>query len=239
MKIRFTVNLAVLFSVLLSCPLNSVCVAQPAMSPADKILLTKAQEAVATDNSQNIQRLEPNAIKFARSSAARNGDRLLLYLKSGEIKIYVNRSECKTESQESACQKFVLLGYIRSEHLFLIAKLYYESAEYILLDDRTGQESIMRAVPELSPSGRYAVLILQNDEQVGFGLQIWLREGTQFVPDWSGTPFVDGIYTSYKLVDWIDDGLLKFKVVNSFVPPKKDASCLFAGLVSAESQAGH
>jgi len=223
MKTRLAVNLVLFFLVLLSGSSKDICMAQTAMSPAEKTLLTKAQEAIATDNSANIQQLEPNAINSARSSAARDGDRLLLYMESGESKTYTNRPECKIESKESACQKFSLVGYIRSQHLFIVAQLDYENAEYIIVDDRTGNESIFRAFPELSSSGQYAVVILENDEQVGFGLQIWRREGTQFVLDWSGSPFISGIYTTYKLLQWPKDALLKFEVVNSFAPPEKDA----------------
>jgi hypothetical protein len=113
-----------------------------------------------------------------------------------------------------------LIAHARTRGVFVVAKLYYESAEYLLVDDGSGDEAVMRQFPIFSPSGKHALVLLMNDEQLGFAVQIWRRDGHRFVLDWSGSPYAEGMYTSYKLVRWPSEGKIELHSETSFDPPK-------------------
>ena len=188
----------------------AVGMAQPAIASQDSprsqedALLAAAKRAFDRDESvvADLQALESNALAAAGVDASRQGKKLTLHLKSRATKTYEDRPECESSSEESRCQKYVLVAHARSRSMFLVAKFYYESAEFALIDDSTGDETIVRAFPVFSPSGNRVLVLLMNDEEIGCGLQIWRREGHKFVLDWSATPYTNGGYTAYKLLRW-------------------------------------
>lgn len=122
--------------------------------------------------------------------------------------------------QEAKCQSYRLVAHARTRGVFVVAKLYYESAEYLLIDDSSGDETVLRRFPIFSPSGKQVLLLLMNDEQLGFAIQVWRRDGHRFVLDWSGSPHADGGYTSYKLVRWPSESTIALQSETSFDPPK-------------------
>jgi hypothetical protein len=123
---------------------------------------------------------------------------LILQLSSGVTKTFEDTPECRAADQEAKCQKYSLVAHARTRGVFVVAKLYYESAEYLLVDDGSGEEAVLRQFPMFSPTGKHALVLLINDEQLGFAVQIWRREGRRFVLDWSGSSHAGGMYTSYK-----------------------------------------
>lgn len=202
---------------------GSVCASQNSAKSQDNALLAAAQKAVGKDNLVSLRTLEPKALGAADSLAERQGGRLVLHLKSGTAKVYEDRPECKIPEKESKCQMYVLVAHANSLHIFVLAKLYYESAEYLLVDDATGDETILRSFPKFSPSGHYALTLLINDVQIGFAVQIWRREGSRFILDWSGSPHIEGFYTSYALEHWSREDSIALLAENSFEPPKPNA----------------
>jgi len=199
------------------------CASQNSAQSQEKALLAAAQKAAGKDNLVSLRTLEHKALGAIDSLAERQGGRLTLHLKSGTVKVYEDRPECKISEKESKCQMYVLVAHVNSLHLFVLSKLDYESAEYLVVDDTSGDETSLRSFPKFSPSGRYALVLLINDEQLGFAVQIWHRDGHRFILDWSGSPHTDGFYTSYSLKHWSKEDSIALLAVNRFEPPKQNA----------------
>jgi hypothetical protein len=200
--------------------ISSICPAQHFSRPSENGLLAAAKEAAIRDDLGGIRDLEPKALAAADADAERQGDRLRLHLKSGAIRNYQDRPECKSLGEESKCQKYVLVVHASSRGTFVVAKLYYESITCLLIDDVTGDETTLRSFPDFSPSGNRALALLINDEQFGFAVQIWRREGHKFVLEWSASPYTDGFYTSYELVRWKSERTLELRAETTFDPPR-------------------
>lgn len=190
-------------------------------------LLLSAELASDSDDLEAVQGIEVEALKAAGVDADRKGDSLIIRLAQGSVRIFKDRPECEKKNHEAKCQKYKLIVHARSRGVFVVAKLYYESAEYILVDDTSGDETVLRGFPIFSPSGRYVLVLLMNDEKFGFAVQIWRRAGHKFVLDWQGAPNTDGMYTNYKFLSWPSEntidlqsetrfGLLKLPVTKHF-----------------------
>jgi hypothetical protein len=223
MKMRYLNRTIFVVLVIASQMFGSTCSSQNSTQSRESTLLARAEKAASNDNLASIRGLEPKALGDADSLAERQGRRLTLHLKSGTTRVYEDSPECQLPEKESKCQMYVLIAHVNSLHLFVLAKLYYESAEYLLVDDATGGETSLRSFPKFSPSGRYALVLLVNDEQVGFAVQIWRREGHGFILDWSGSPHVEGFYTSYALEHWFKEDSIALLAENRFEPPKPNA----------------
>lgn len=195
---------------------------EPASSDAarENALLAEAKAANDTEGLLAVQAIEPKALAAGQDGASRDDSRLILHLRSGATKTYEDRPECKNPKQELDCESFRLIVYARSRGVFLLVKGYYEAAEYILIDDATGEETVVRNLPIFSPFGARILVLLMNDEELGYAVQIWRREGDKFVFDWSSSPHVAGIYTSYDLVRWPSEDTIELQSENHFEPPK-------------------
>ena len=223
MKIKYLNHALFVALAIASQMVGSAYAAQKAAQLRENALLAAARQAADKDNLLGIRALEPKALDATDAHAERQGSRLTLHLKSGTTKIYADRPECKIPDKESKCQMYVLVAHANSLHIFVLAKLYYESAEYLLVDDAAGDETSLRSFPRFSPSGGYALALLINDEQVGFAVQIWRREGHRFLLDWSGSPHLEGFYTTYALEHWAREGSIALRAENRFESPKPNA----------------
>jgi len=201
--------------------------AQRSAQAQDTALLEDGRIAAEKDSSSLIIALEPKALAAVDSDARRRGDRLALHLSSGLTKTYDDSPECKTQTQESKCVQFTLVAHVSAFGVFVMAKLYYESVEYLLVDDKTGEVTTLRGFPLFSKTGSHFLVLLMNDQEVGFGLQIWRREGRKFILDWVGSPHVEGIYTSYELLRWRLEDKIELRAENSFEPPKPNVQKYF------------
>jgi hypothetical protein len=189
-------------------------------------LLSAARSASDRDDLLSLQAVEPIALE-ATANASRHGDRLVLRLSSGVSRAFDDSSECKAEALQARCEKYRLIVHARTRGVFVVAKLYSESAEYVLVDDRSGDDTVLRRFPIFSPSGEHVLVLLINDELVGFAIQIWRRKGYRFALDWSGSPYTNGMYTSYRFIGWPSEGTIELQSETSFEPPKQNVSKRF------------
>jgi hypothetical protein len=226
----FRYLLAIMVATLLSC---HVLTATHAHALLENELLSAAKAASDGDDLIGVQAIESKALAV-ESGADRQGNRLRLHLSNGATKVYEDKAECRAAANESKCQKYRLIAHARSRGVFVVARLYYESAEYLLVDDVSGDEAVLRRFPVFSSSGKQALVLLMNDEELGFAVQIWRRDGRRFVLDWSGAPHADGEYTSYRLVRWDSENRIDLRSETSFVPPKQSVSKNFSLLHSAK-----
>lgn len=168
-------------------------------------LLSLAQIEDANDHLMGVLALEPKALAAAGNSVSREGDRLTLRVRSGSVKSYADRPECMNIEQESKCEKFRLVAYAPSRHLFVVAHAGYETVRYIVVDDATGDETSLRALPLFSPSGDHILVLNIDDERLGFAMQLWARSGHKFDLKWTAAPFAHATPTSmttYRLLGW-------------------------------------
>jgi len=209
----------------------AISLSAPQLGAADlrpkDALLEAAYTAVKADDVRTVQAMEPEALALPDSNAQRTGDQLVLHLRNGDTKIFAHKPECKLPEFESQCQKYWLIAHAGTRAIFVILKLYYESAEYLLIDDTTGEETVLRNFPVLSPSGQRAVVPLMNDELVGFAVQIWRREGHKFVQEWEACPFADGMYTTYEVLGWNSEDEIEMRSETNFDPPKPPQTTKF------------
>jgi hypothetical protein len=188
-------------------------------TPPENSLLAAAKSASDNDDLTGVQTIESKALQVD-PDANRQGDRLVLRLSSGATRVYEDKPECRIADQEAKCQRYRLVAHARTRGVFVVAKLYSESAEYLLVDDGSGDEAVLRQFPIFSPSGKHVLVLLMNDEQLGFAVQVWRRDGARFVLDWSGSPHAEGGYTSYRLVRWLSEGTIELQSDASLEPPK-------------------
>ena len=97
----------------------------------------------------------------------------------------------------------------------------------IVASDATGDETGLPRFPDFSPAGGHVLVRISDDEQIGFAVQIWRREGHTFVREWSGSPYADGSYTAYRLIGWCGEDTIDLQAETSFEPPKPSVTTDF------------
>ena len=194
---------------------------------AEDGLLEAARTANERGDGEALRAVEPKALRDG-AAADRQGERLILHLASGQEKAYQNTPECRDTEREAACQTFSLIAHARARSVFVVAKLYYESTEYLLVDESTGEETVLDALPTFSPSGKRLLVVVENDTKLGFLIQVWQHSGHRFLLDWLGAPYTEGTYTTYRFLQWPSEDRIELQAVTSFEPPMPDVSRRFA-----------
>lgn len=175
---------------------------QTLANPDELAVLAKAHAAAELENLIRLQQLESGALSLATSQADRNQDQLLLHLKRGNQILLSDAEECRSNAESSRCDKYLLIAHLSDRNLFLVGHLFSESINYLLIADETGSQTGLRAFPILSPTGEHALVLIMNDNEIGFAVQIWQRNGHLFHLEWEEAPNTGGLYTSYKLLSW-------------------------------------
>jgi hypothetical protein len=199
--------------------LGAVCRAAQADSLSEDKLLSEARSAIE-ESSSKLRAMEPKAL--AEASALRQRDRLALQLRSGKIKSYADRAECNQPAEEVKCERYSLIVHAKTRSAFILAKHLYEGLDVVVVDDNTGEETKLGSLPGFSPTGQHLIVLLENDEQLGFQVQIWRRDGPRFIEEWSGSPNSDGNYVAYRLVQWPSEDAVTVESKTSYDPPKPD-----------------
>jgi len=93
----------------------------------------------------------------------RKGDALTLKLDGGKSKTYTgNRAACD-RGEVDKCVVYRMRGYYPSTQSYLIQRAYYEGGAHLFVSRRSGSETEMPEVPQLSPNAKYLISIDQND----------------------------------------------------------------------------
>lgn len=151
-------------------------------------------------------------IAAAKGAASRDGSRLTLRFRSGATRIFEDAPACEIEEEQARCVAYVLNGYHPEWHLFRVAIHFYEGGDDILIDDRTGDETVIDGFAQFSSSGNHIVEILAGPDGYdasGPAVQIWRRRGSRFVVEWRSGP--NGEDAQYELVDWPSPGRLELR----------------------------
>lgn len=117
--------------------------------------------------------------------AARRGDTLGLVLAGGDTLRLVDEV-----GEHSDVVYYSYQGYWPGRGLFVVQRQYYEGADHLLIDDSTGERTVLPDRPLRAPGGaRFAVLAL--DLAAGYGpntLQVWGFEDGVPTLEWETRP---------------------------------------------------
>jgi hypothetical protein len=210
--------------------IGPTCTAQQTSKSQEDALLAAARIAVSRDENvfADFKKNEFKAISLVGASAERQKGRLILHLKSGQTKTYANSKECADPDKEADCVEYALIVHSNSRGVFLILTMYYESAEYRLVDDRTGRETVLAEFPIFSPKGDRVFVALDEMDEPESMVQIWRRVEDRFVMEWSASPYKQGNYATYDLIRWNSEDVIDLKATISYDPPKPDETRLFS-----------
>lgn len=215
---------------LLGVFLISSWLAPSVQSSEESSLYLLAKASAEGDNLPGVLAVEPRALAVANSDAERQGSRLILRLNSGEEKNYQDSSECNDDTKEEKCEQYRLIVHAEEYGVFVVVKALYEDARFILIDDSTGNETVLDAFPIFSPTGVSVLLLNVDDPQHGLAVQIWRRYGNKFVEAWSGAPyaqFTSTSLTTYKLTRWDTEGLIELQAeINDWPSVEDPHRCL-------------
>jgi hypothetical protein len=132
---------------------------------------------------------------------------------------------------DANCQHFVLAADLPSKRFFLIRRQDYEGGVYFLVDDHTGRQTEIDAVPVFSPDG--SRFLVQNDNVATYhenNLEIWRREGDTATIEWSHpykqvyaeAPVLKGIY-HIEVTGWHRDRITLAFSSGQYFDTKKNA----------------
>lgn len=177
--------------------------------------------------SAGLLKLEPNAIAAADAAVLRQAHRLVLHLRSGADKTYEDSESCYQNDPKTVatCHAFVLISYVKTRGIFLILKGYYEGADFLLVDDATGDETLINAFPLFSPSGNRVLVLMNGGMDNSVGIEIWRRTDHRFEREWADDPVGASGATplNYRLDDWKNETELD---LSATVSPSGKLSCV-------------
>jgi hypothetical protein len=141
----------------------------------------------------------------------RKGDTLILNLDSGRSKTYIgNLAACDGENVDAAkCLVFRVLRYFPRTRSYLVEKAYYECGEYLFVSRHTGSETVMHAIPVLSPNAKYLLSIDQSDAcDRKYDIAIWsmLTDPPKLEFKYNAKQ-----YENWEVRAWEDDVQIKMK----------------------------
>jgi hypothetical protein len=132
----------------------------------------------------------------------REGDRIKIRTKGGNVVALADGPSCWDHRNADRCVGHALLRHDWARGLFVIERYYYEGADHILVDDRTGAMTLMQADPRLSPMGDVAIELVYGEHGYYAGrstIIVWRRVNGKFKREWS-EPIEAG--HSYSILGW-------------------------------------
>jgi hypothetical protein len=101
--------------------------------------------------------IEEPCLNELKEVVKRDGHVLTLKLENGKTKIIRDSRECNSPDQEALCVSYRLVGYIGDKQ-FIVAVQPYECGSVLLVNRRTGKETVLLGWPILSPNKQRLVV---------------------------------------------------------------------------------
>jgi hypothetical protein len=139
------------------------------------------------------------------------GDALTVPLDGGKSKTYVSTpAACDGETTDvQKCRAFSMLGYFPQTRSYLIVQALYECGVLLFVSRKTGSETVMQAVPALSPNAKYLISIDQSEAcERDHDIAIWSMQAD---PPKLEFGYKATQYENWEVVAWKDDTHLKMK----------------------------
>jgi hypothetical protein len=99
-----------------------------------------------------------------------------------------------------------VLKYFPRTQSYLIERGLYECGDYLFVSRRTGSETVMSAIPVLSPNAKYLVSIDQSDRK--YDIAIWSMESD---PPRLEFKYQAKQYENWEVRAWENDTQIKMK----------------------------
>ena len=165
------------------------------------------QAAIVCESKDLIE--EPACKTKLKGMFARDGDALTINLDGGKAKKYIgNRAACEADNVEK-CLVFRIERYFPQIRSYLITKGYYEGADYLLVSQRTGSETIVSDSLTLSPNAKFLIAIDQNDAgERDFDIAIWSMGSD---PPKQEFKYKADRYENWEITAWKDDTNINVK----------------------------
>jgi hypothetical protein len=152
--------------------------------------------------------VEAKCLAKMLGTASRAGKNLNLKLDSGSTKLFTSTDDCETVGE--SCVHTSLIGYLPSQHLFVLSAKYYESSGSILVSRRTGAAfRIEDAVPHFSPDGKRFVVVAVSEQDGINQVAIYSTSAFPPVQEWSHIP--KSWSTTYEFVGWSGNDRVKLR----------------------------
>lgn len=160
--------------------------------------------------------LETPVLSQTPGRVRREGRKLVLTLSEGSDLVLTDEPQDKDcDDEPAACRVYILAADLPSRHAILVHMGYYEGGDWLLIDDRTGERTLLPSVPHFSPEGE-RLFVSDIDLAYGdIGIAIWRREGRVWVKEWSlDSPFWYASFLAWEgdridlelWRDWTPDG---------------------------------
>lgn len=113
-----------------------------------------------------------------------------------------NKDKCLEEATGIQCRHFALVRFDARINLVIVEVTFGEGEDYLVIDRSTGSISTFDVEPEFSPSGRYALELVDD---MGYDNGPLVKLSTKgkygFSSTWSASPNAENM-TTYKLLSW-------------------------------------
>lgn len=168
------------------------------------------EAAVAVQYESNkFEPLEQAVLKAAHGRAAREGDRLTLFLANGRQMTLEDVSQCPAGNiTNDNCIGYSLLADLPSRHAFVVSVGHYEGGDVWLIDDRWGQKTALPAIPQFGPANS-EFITLDNGVAYGEpGISIWRWRGGNAELVWRHGNELDSIDHGATLIRWSEPDVI-------------------------------
>jgi len=121
--------------------------------------------------------LEADVLAHSGARATRQGDTLSLATEKAGAVALTDKPGCE-DATDNRCIFYTLGADLPSRHAYVIAISYYEGANFLLVDDRTGRRTEIAGPPRFAPGDDDLFLTIDNDEESDWpNIEIWRRSG--------------------------------------------------------------
>jgi hypothetical protein len=132
---------------------------------------------------------EPPLIQAAQDRVERRGDDLLLRPRSGPSITFTDHKAACERDDADHCDGFAFMGAFAKPRALVVQQFFYEGSNFIFVDETSGRQIRLAAMPVFSPDGqRFLVAPYDLENDIGpNNLEIWRREGDGAVLEWAHT----------------------------------------------------
>jgi hypothetical protein len=130
---------------------------------------------------------EPDLISASHGLAERQGDILAVHPANAPIVGLADHKAACDNGDADKCEAYALVGNFPKARALVVQQFLYEGSSFFLIDDNTGRQTRLAAMPAFSPDGT-RFLVAPYDEENDTGpnhLEIWRREGDGAVLEWA------------------------------------------------------
>lgn len=132
---------------------------------------------------------EPALILAAKDQAERKGDDLLLKPRNAPPVTFTDHKAACDRGDAEHCDGFAFMGAFAKSRALVVQQFFYEGSSFIFVDEASGRQIRLAAMPVFSPDGqRFLVAPYDLENDIGpNNLEIWRREGDGAVLEWAHT----------------------------------------------------